>query len=169
MADTIHPMAAHHTPVFITPPGDTDVLLVVMGIFLVLLIVGLGVLYFRLHALPEHIAHRGTNKAQFEIVAVLALLALFTHNNIFWVVALILAMIPIPDFATPIYTMAEALRRMARSEPDRPPAPLKPPQPNLVAAEVPTHGPDRPPALVEPPQPNLVEAEVPTRRPEVGV
>ena len=38
------------------------------------------------------------NKAQFEIVAVLALLALFTHNNYFWVAALLLAMIPIPDF-----------------------------------------------------------------------
>ena len=116
MADTTHPMAAHHVPFFITPPGETDSLLVAMGIFLVALIIGLGVLYFRLHALPEQISHRGSNKAQFEIVAVLALLALFTHNNMFWVAALLLAMVPIPDFLTPLNAMVSELRRIARGE-----------------------------------------------------
>ena len=86
-----------------------------MAIVLVLLIVGLGVLYFKLHALPEQMSHRSNNKAQFEIVAVLALLALFTHNNAFWVAALLLAMIPLPDFSTPLTTMAAALTDVARS------------------------------------------------------
>jgi hypothetical protein len=113
MAGTIHPLAAHHVPPFITPPGETDTLLVAMAIFLVALVLGLGVLYFRLHALPEQISHGGSNKAQFEIVAVLALLALFTHNNMFWVAALILAMIPIPDFTTPLQAMVGELKTIA--------------------------------------------------------
>ncbi len=116
MTDT-HPLAAHHVPPFITPPGETDGLLVAMAVFLVVLILGLGVLYFRLHALPEQMSHGRHNKAQFEIVAVLALLALFTHNNLFWVAALILAMVPIPDFTTPLNAMVSELRRIARGHP----------------------------------------------------
>ncbi len=102
MDQIAHPLMSPHVPSFITRPGETDTLLVIVGVFLLLLIVGLGVVYFRLHALPEQISHRGNSKAQFEIVAVLALLALFTHNNAFWVAALILAMIPLPDFMTPL-------------------------------------------------------------------
>jgi hypothetical protein len=113
----IHPLAAHHVPPFITPPGETDGLLVAMAVFLVVLILGLGVLYFRLHALPEQLSHGRHNKAQFEIVAVLALLALFTHNNLFWVAALILAMVPIPDFTTPLNAMVSELKRIARGDP----------------------------------------------------
>lgn len=113
MVDTTHPLAAPHVPSFITPPGATDVLLIVMAIFLVAIIFGVGVLYFRLHALPEQLSHGKNNKVQFEIVAVLALLALFTHNNLFWVAALLLAMVPIPDFTTPLYAMAAELRRIA--------------------------------------------------------
>jgi len=115
MDEIAHPLKAAHVPGFITPPGQTDTLLVVVGIFLVLLIIGAGIIYFRLHALPEQMSHRGNNKAQFEIVAVLALLALFTHNNAFWVAALILAMIPLPDFMAPLNTMAGALTDVARS------------------------------------------------------
>lgn len=115
MEKSAHPLMAPHVPSFITRPGETDTLLVVMGIFLFLLIVGFGVLYFRLHALPEQLSHRSNNKAQFEIVAVLALLALFTHNNMFWVAALILAMVPLPDFSTPLVTMAAAMTDIARN------------------------------------------------------
>jgi hypothetical protein len=66
----MHPAAPHHLPFFITPPGETDVLMVGTGIFLVAAVLGVGVLYWRLHALPEHIAHR-SHKLQLEIVAVL--------------------------------------------------------------------------------------------------
>ena len=134
MAGTIHPLAAHHLPPFITPPGETDTLLVVMGVFLVALILGLGVLYFRLHALPEQMSHGKNNKAQFEIVAVLALLALFTHNNLFWVAALILAMVPIPDFTTPLYEMVRELKTIARGKlasPEPPPATEPPVAPDV--------------------------------------
>ena len=52
MAEELHPAAAHHLPVFITAPGETDVLMVVMAIVLGLSVLGFGILYFRLHALP---------------------------------------------------------------------------------------------------------------------
>ena len=70
MTGETHPLAPHQTPFFVPALGQTDWLLVTMGIFLLLAVIGIGVLYFKLHALPEHMAHRG-QKVQFEIVAVL--------------------------------------------------------------------------------------------------
>jgi hypothetical protein len=64
--------------------------------------------------LPEQMAHRG-QKIQFEIVAVLALLALFTHNHAFWIAGLLLALIPLPDFTTPLSSIAGSLERIAGS------------------------------------------------------
>ncbi|MDW4498177.1 hypothetical protein R5H30_09315 [Sulfitobacter sp. D35] len=118
---TLHPAAPHHLPSFITMPGSGDWLLTSMGVFLVIIVVGIGVIYLKLHALPEHMAHRG-QKVQYEIVAVLALLALFTHNHAFWIVGLLLALVPIPDFSTPINLMAASLGRMSGLTPqDAPP------------------------------------------------
>jgi len=113
MSDTVNPLAPHHLPIFIATPGETDTLLVIMAVFLVILIVAAGLIYFHLHAIPEHKLHGTDNKAQFELVAVLALLALFTHNSLFWVLALILAMIPVPDIVTPLYGMARSLKMLA--------------------------------------------------------
>lgn len=140
MTGTTHPLAAHHQPWFITGPGETDGLLVAMAIFLVALILGLGVLYFRLHALPEQMSHGKNNKTQFEIVAVLALLALFTHNNLFWVAALLLAMVPIPDFTTPLYAMVGELKAIARRgrPKDAPPTTAPPAEPEVPVATVTT-------------------------------
>jgi hypothetical protein len=76
-------------------------------------VIGLGSVYFRLHALPEHLAHKNASKIQFEVVAVLALIGLFTHNTLFWIAALILALVPIPDFHGPLDRMADALAKMA--------------------------------------------------------
>ena len=101
MSEELHPMAPHHLPFFITPPNETDVLMVVMGIFLVAAVLWVGTLYWRLHSLPERMAHK-SQKLQFEIVAILGLLALFTHIHLFWVAALLLAMIDLPDFSTPL-------------------------------------------------------------------
>ena len=101
-------------PPFVTAPGETDVLFVAMAIFVVLAVIGIGVFYFKLHALPEQMAHRG-QKVQFEIVAVLALLALFTHNHAFWIAGLLLALIPLPDFTTPLSSIARSLERIAAS------------------------------------------------------
>ena len=94
-----HPAASHHLPSFITAPGETDVLMVVMGLFLALVVVMFGVLFLRLHSLPDQIAHK-SDKLQSEIVCVLCLIALFTHIHIFWIAALLLAMIDLPDFGT---------------------------------------------------------------------
>src|SRR5215213_11447162 len=123
-AETLHPAASHHLPSFITAPGETDVLMVVMAIILVIAILGFGSVFFRLHTMPERMAHR-SHKLQFEIVAVLGLLALFTHIHLFWVAGLLLLAIDIPDFTTPLRRIAGALEAMVRgpaphaNEPDR--------------------------------------------------
>ena len=113
MTPDLHPLAPHHLPNFITGPGDTDVLL---NLVLVLLLAGVlvaGNLYFRIHSLPERMAHR-TGKVQLQVVAVLCLIALLTHNNLFWIAALLLALVQIPDFSSPLARIAAALERLAR-------------------------------------------------------
>ena len=112
MADTINPAALHHLPRFITPPGETDVLMVVTGILLLLGILAFGILFFRLHTLPERLAHK-SQKIQFEIVAILGLIALFTHMHIFWIAGLLLALIDVPDFGTALGRIARSLEKMA--------------------------------------------------------
>ncbi len=112
MTEPIHPAASHHLPSFITAPGDTDVLMVVMAIILVVAIMGFGTLFFRLHTLPERMAHR-SHKLQFEIVAVLGLLALVTHIHLFWVAGLLLAMIDIPDFGGSLNRIAGSTEKLA--------------------------------------------------------
>jgi hypothetical protein len=112
MAESIHPAAPHHLPSFITAPGDTDVLMVVTTIFLTIGIMMFGVLFFRLHTLPERIAHK-SKKIQFEIVAILGLIALITHMHIFWIAGLLLAVIDIPDFGTSLNRIAGSAERIA--------------------------------------------------------
>jgi hypothetical protein len=116
MNDALHPAAAHDLPSFITPPGQTDVLMVVMAFILLGAVLAFGLLFFRLHTLPERIAHRG-HKLQFEIVAVLGLVSLFTHMHIFWIIGLLLAMIDLPDFGTPLNRIAGSAERMAGIKP----------------------------------------------------
>jgi hypothetical protein len=94
-------------------------LLVGVGIFLLFVITLFGILYLRLHHLPEHIASR-PQKVQYEIVGVLGLLAMLTHINAFWVAALLLALINIPDFTSPLSRMAGALERIAARRYRRP-------------------------------------------------
>lgn len=116
MSEPLHPAATHHLPVFVTPPGETDVLFVMMAFLVLFGVIGIGVFYLKLHALPEHMAHRG-QKLQLEIVAVLALISLFTHNHLFWIAGLLLALIPLPDFTTPLTSIASSLERMAGNAP----------------------------------------------------
>src|SRR4029079_16364270 len=108
-----NPAAHHHLPPFITAPGETDVLMMVMAVVLVLAVLGVGVLFLRLHTLPERIAHR-SHKLQFEIVSVLGLLALFTHIHLFWVAGLLLALIDFPDFGGLLSRLWTSLETMAR-------------------------------------------------------
>ena len=101
---------------FITAPGETDVLMVVMAVILLLSVLGFGILFLRLHTLPERMAHR-SHKLQFEIVAVLGLLALFTHMHLFWVAGLLLAMIDIPDFGGSLSRIAGSAEKIAGLKP----------------------------------------------------
>lgn len=112
MADQLHPAAVHHLPSFITAPGETDVLMVGTAVFLGICVIAFGILYFRLHSLPEHIAHKA-QKVQFELVAVLGLISLFTHMHIFWIVGLLLAFIDIPDFGNFLGRIAGSVERLA--------------------------------------------------------
>jgi hypothetical protein len=121
MTTALNPAAPHHLPIFITAPGDTDVLMVITGVFLLVAVVTFGLVFFRLHTLPERMAH-GAHKLQFEVVAVLGLLALFTHNHAFWVAGLFLALIDIPDFPGWLGRIAAAVERIAGIKPGVPPA-----------------------------------------------
>jgi hypothetical protein len=112
MSSSPHPAATHHLPAFIAAPGETDVFLNVMAVVLVGLLLTLGAALLRLHTLPERMAHK-SQKLQFELVAVLGLLALFTHNHAFWVAGLLLAFVDLPDFGTPLRGIAGSLERMA--------------------------------------------------------
>jgi hypothetical protein len=86
--------------------------MVVVGFVLIGAVLMVGNFYLRLHALPEQMAHK-SQKLQFEIVAVLGLLALFTHNHLFWVIGLLLAMIDLPDWGTPLRSIAGSVQHMA--------------------------------------------------------
>ncbi|WP_246710482.1 hypothetical protein [Martelella soudanensis] len=84
------------------------IILALVGVLLI------GVFYLYLHALPERMAH-SSNAFQLQLVGVLALLSLFTHNNIFWIAALLIVAVRIPDFITPVNSIAHSLHRIAQS------------------------------------------------------
>jgi hypothetical protein len=98
-------------PAFLPNADGSDALMVGVAICLVLLLFGIIVLYLMLHDLPERIAQRG-NAAQFQAIGVLTLLALFTGNDLFWVAAILLAAFRVPDFLTPLSSIAQSLREM---------------------------------------------------------
>lgn len=130
----MHPLAPHHMPFFITAPDETDYLMLGTGIFLVAAVLWVGTLYWRLHSLPERMAHK-SQKLQFEVVAVLGLISLFTHNHIFWIAGLLLALIDIPDFGTPIRSIADSVERIADATPGTPEGEIQPePEPAQVGS-----------------------------------
>jgi hypothetical protein len=123
-------MTPHHLPFYIAKPGETDVLMIVMGVFLILTVLGVGNIYLRLHTLPDRMAHK-SQKIQFEIVAVMCLISLFTHIHLLWIAALLLAMIDLPDFSTPLTSIAGSVERIADNE--SPPA--EPPTENAAVVQ----------------------------------
>ena len=129
MTVAVHPAAPHHLPAFIAAPGETDVFMVVMAVVLVVAVLAIGLLFLRLHTLPERIAHKG-HKLQFEIVAVLGLLAL----------------IDIPDFGWPLRRMAGALEKIAGLPPGEGAADV----PDETGAVVPPPEDTRPPSQPTP-------------------
>lgn len=111
----LHPMAPEHLPFFITPPGTTDMMLVNVAVFLVGLVLLGGVVYLALHSLPERMAHR-RNAAQFQLIGILGLLGLLTHNGLFWLAALVLAVVEVPDVMGPLRSIARSLEKTSGRE-----------------------------------------------------
>jgi hypothetical protein len=107
-----NPIATTHLPFFITAPGQTDVLYNITLVFVVASVVGLGIFFWTIHSLPERMAHR-SKKIQMDVVALLGLIGLFTHEHAFWIAALLLAWIDIPDFFAPFRRLATAVETIA--------------------------------------------------------
>jgi hypothetical protein len=111
----MNPAATDHVPGFITPPGSSDTLLNLMAVVLLGAVLGLGVLFFWLHSLPERLVHKST-KMQMDLVGVLTLLALFTHIHAFWVAALLIGFVKVPDLSflgRRLQSMTNSLERIA--------------------------------------------------------
>src|SRR5215475_11668426 len=120
MAASAHPVATHHLPWFITAPGETDVLMVVMAWILLGSVLAVGILFFRLHTLPER----------------------FAHKHIFWIAGLLLALIDLPDFSGSLGRIAGSVEKMAGVKPgegaaDVPPDMFSEGTVNEVATEAP--------------------------------
>ena len=95
---------------FVTGPGETDGMLIAVAVLLFLIILGFGALYFTIQAWPDRLA-KGTGKVQLQFVGLLGLISLLTLNNAFWIAALLVAAIRIPDFLTPIREIASSLKK----------------------------------------------------------
>ena len=111
----LNPLAPEHLPYFIPAADGSDHMLHTAIYFLLFFAFVGGVLYLHMHSLPERMAH-GHGRTQFQIVAMLGLLALFTHENLFWIAALLLAATTLPDFLTPITSGARSLAGLAGRE-----------------------------------------------------
>ena len=124
MAGEIHPLAPHTLPPFIGTADGGDPLFSAIIYIVIFAVLGVGVVYLKLHAIPEQLAHKHGN-TQSQLIMVLALLALFTHNNIFWVAALILALLKLPDFLTPLNNISESLKKLAPDSGEQSPPPVE--------------------------------------------
>ncbi len=176
MSEAVHSLAPEHLPVFLPGADGSDILLTVVIVSMIVMVLAVGILYFTLHALPEKIAH-GANSTQFQLICVLALLAMFTHNNLFWIAALLLATVKLPDFTTPLNSISRSLEELKNREPaplelspallQPPPAPLQPSPAPLQSPEV---VPESPPEPEGPEEPEGSEETSQTKgdKPEVG-
>jgi hypothetical protein len=113
MSDQVNPAAPHFLPWFVTAPGETDVLYVVTASMLVVAVLLIGVMFFWLHSLPERMGHK---KLQFELVTVLGLISLFTGEHIYWIIAVVLAVVDVPDFVNPLRSIARSAEKLAGLE-----------------------------------------------------
>ncbi len=137
MTASPNPVATEHLPFFITAPGDTDVLFNITVVFVIASIVFTGIVFLTIHSLPERMAHK-SKKIQLDIVAVLGLLGLLTHEHVFWIAALLLAFIDIPDFLTPFRRIATQWKRSpGRKPPSEPIDHSDTPPPKPVIADQP--------------------------------
>ncbi len=111
----IHTAAPDHLPFYLPGADGSDPILTVVIVVLTIVLVTVGVMYFKIHSLPEHIAEK-QNSIQLQLISVLVLLALFTHNNAFWFLALLIAVVKVPDFLTPIERIANSLGVLAAAK-----------------------------------------------------
>ena len=117
MSEPLHPAAPHHLPGFITAPGETDVLMIVVGIFLVLAVLGGRQPLFA----SAYLA--GANGAQVAEAAIRdrggAWLAgaVYAQPPVLGA-GLLLAMIDLPDFGTPLRRIAGSVEKMAGVPPE---------------------------------------------------
>ena len=107
MEQTQVAVAWEHLPFYITGPGETDILFWAVAVSLVAILVGFGALYFTIQAIPDRMVE-GAGKAQMQVVGLLGLISLFTMNNAYWIAALLLAAVRIPDIVTPLKEIARA-------------------------------------------------------------
>ena len=112
MSESVASVTQENLPFFITGPGESDILFTAVTISLILIILGFGALYFTIQAIPDRLAE-GTSKAQMQIVGILGLISLITLNNAYWVAALLLAAIRIPDLVTPFKSISRSLKKMS--------------------------------------------------------
>jgi hypothetical protein len=103
-----------HLPFYITGPGESDILFTAVAVALVAIIIGFGALYFTIQAIPDRMV-KGAGKAQMQVVGLLGLISLFTMNNLYWIAAILLAAVRIPDLASPLAEIASSLRSPPRA------------------------------------------------------
>lgn len=121
MSQLHHLIVADHLPFFVTAPDETDLLFGAVAVTLVAAVIAFGAIYFTIQAIPDRLVE-GTSKVQMQLVGLLGLISLFTMNNAFWIAALLLAAIRIPDLVTPLTEIARALKAR-RDEPADPGTP----------------------------------------------
>ena len=103
-----------YLPWYVTGPGGTDVLFGLVALALVLIVIGFGALYFTIQSIPDRLV-KGTSKTQMQIVGLLGLVSLFTMNNLYWVAALLLAAVRLPDLVSLFKSQARSQKRMSSS------------------------------------------------------
>lgn len=116
MTDT-HSMAPEALPFFITGPGQGDILFTAVAIVLILVILGFGAFYFTVQSIPDRMVE-GASKTQMQLVSLLGLISLVTMNNAFWVAALLLAAIRLPDFGAPFAELRKIRAALAKEDRD---------------------------------------------------
>ena len=107
-----HPTAPEHLPFFLPGADGSDPVFIAVVVILLIVLVCVGALYFKIHSLPEHIGEK-YNSTQLQLISVLTMLALFTHNNAFWIIALLITVVRVPDFLTPLQKIAASLGKLA--------------------------------------------------------
>jgi hypothetical protein len=104
---------AEHLSFYISAPGETDILFILVALFLVGVVLAFGAFYFTVQAIPDRMVE-GAGKAQMQVVGLLGLLSLFTSNNALWMAGLLLAAIRVPDIVSPLTGISRSLKKLAR-------------------------------------------------------